>query len=288
MSGQLFYNTCDKIDAKIAPFIQQAIIKEIQDVYPNLIIIPIGSVGKKSDFNSDIDIAIVTKDINQLKEIISSVFDYTEYITIESVYIVSIKYPYEYNGDLKYVQCDFINVWDADYTKFRYYCPDYTKGESKYKVGQKIMFANMIINHTDNKNEGLSNGQCSRFKFEPTGLFRYIYELSNNRYKSYLYTLNPKQIAKMCFSDGDISHFNSVETLWETIHSNIYKYPEEVKELEKRFFVYCHKKGWTNIHPEDFYLQYWTVDEINNFIKNENLYHNINKVFSKISDMENK
>ena len=73
MSGQLFYNICDKIDAKIAPFIQQAIIKEILDVYPNLIIIPIGSVGKKSDFNSDIDIAIVTKDINQLKEIISSV-----------------------------------------------------------------------------------------------------------------------------------------------------------------------------------------------------------------------
>lgn len=288
MGANLFNKTCDKIEASIAPYIQQSIINEILEVYPYLTIIPIGSVGKKSDYNSDIDIAIVTHDIDYLREIISTVFDYTESITIESIYVVSIKYPYKYKGELKYAQCDFMNVLDAAYTRFRYYCPDYTKNESLYKVGQKIMFANLIINHTKEKDENLDDGQFARFKYEPTGLIRYIYDIQNNRCRDYLYTLDPNVIANMCFTDGDVSHFNSVETLWNAIHSDVYKYPEELKEIEKRFFIYCYKKGWTNIIPEDFEMTYWTVEEINKFLDSEKSFHNLNKIANKILNMENK
>ena len=67
---------------------------------------------------------------------------------IESFYIVSIKYPYKINDEnIKFVSCDFIQVIDENYTKFRYECPDYTKNESNYKTGMKIMFASMILNH---------------------------------------------------------------------------------------------------------------------------------------------
>jgi hypothetical protein len=288
MGNNLFNKTCDKIESNIAPIVQQNIINEILDVYPNLTIIPVGSVGKKSDYNSDIDIAIVTYDIDHLREIISNVFDYTESITIESLYIISIKYPYLINNTIKYVQCDFINVWNVEYTKFRYYCPDYTKNESKYKVGQKIMFAHMIINHTKERNENIKNNQYGRFLFNPTALYKRIVDTSESKYIDKVYTMDPYKIANMCFNDGDISHFNSIETLWEGIHSDNYKYPEEVKNIERNFFINCYKKGWNNITPEDFKLQYWTNDEILYFISEQKYINKINNIFAKVADMENK
>ncbi len=287
MSGQLFNKTCAPIEASIAPYIQQSIINEILDIYPQLTIIPIGSVGKKNDYNSDIDIAIVTHDVDYLREIISTVFDYTESVTLESLYIVSIKYPYKINNEIKYVQCDFMNVWDTEYTKFRYYCPNYIKEESKYKVGQKIMFATMILNHCKQlliRNEHT----VSNFLFEPTGLFHRIIDLSKQTYTQNLVTLKPDVIATMCFSDGNTSHFNSVETLWDAIHSDVYKYPEEVKIIERNFFVNCYRKGWTNIFPEDFKLQYWTVEQIYEELNKFKYMHTINNIFANAGDMENK
>ena len=289
MSGRLFPNFCEPISADIAPYIQQAIIDEIHEIYPNVTIVPVGSVGKKPEFNSDIDIAVVCTDINQLREIISCVFDYTDAITIESLYIISIKYPYKINNEIKYVQCDFINVWNVDYTNFRYYCPNYINNESKYKVGQKIMFATMVLNHcNDLKNNGCEENQYGKYIFAPTGLFHRIYDMNKEIYTETFVTTNVQKIVDMCFTDGDKSHFNSVETLWEAIHSDKYKYPEEVKSLERNFFVNCWRKGWENIVPEDFKLQYWSNEEIWNIINKQQHINKINNIFAKVADMENK
>lgn len=288
MGGALFNNVLLNIQKEIAEHLQSAIIQEILDIYPNLKIVPIGSVGKK-EFNSDIDIAIVVKDIKQLEKIITTVFDYTESITVESIYVISIKYPFEINDELNYVQVDFINVWDIDYTKFRYYCPNYLKNESKYKVGQKIMFANMVINHClDLRQKNLQKNEFGIFLFEPIGLLRNIVNIDSNILTQEFVTKNPQEIAGMCFYDSNINHFNSIETLWDAIHSDNYKYPSEVKKLEKNFFINCWKKGWTNIVPENFEMQHWTNEEIWNFLNEENKIHKLNSIFAKLAGMENK
>ena len=291
MSGNLFKNKCEKIRSDLAVYVQQSIINEIKETYPDIELIPIGSVGKRkdNDFNGDIDIAIKCKDVNELEKIISNTFYYLDSIKTESLYIISIAYPYQYNdNEVKYVQCDFMNVWDKDYTEFRYYCPNYKNDESQYKVGQKIMFANMIINHTEDRHKGLPKGQYGKFDFRPTALYRYVYDIEKSLYKEEYVTISVDEIVNMCFSDGNINHFNSVETLWEAIHSDIFKYPHEVKSIEKNFFVNCWRKGWVNIVPENFNLQYWTNEELWYFMNKQDKINKINHSIAKIVDMENK
>lgn len=291
MSGRLF-KQAEPISALIAPIIQENIIKEIKDIYPNIECLAIGSVGKRNDneFNGDIDIAIKCKDINTLNKIVSTVFNYVEdTVLTESLYIISIKYPYTINdNDIKYVQVDFMNIWDIEYAKFRYYCPDYRLNESKYKVGQKIMFANMILNHTKEKYDGLEKNCLAKFDFRPTALFRYYMNINDNILHEKFITYDVNTIVNMCFNDGNKSHFNSIETLWEAIHSEDYKYPEEVKDLEFNFFINCWKKGWTNIVPEDFKLKYWTNEQIWNAIHKQSNINKINNVICNLSNMENK
>ena len=290
MSGNLFKQKCEKIQSNLAVHVQESIISELKETYPNIEIIKIGSVGKRKDddFNGDIDIAIKCKDVQELEKIISNTFYYLDSVKIESLYIVSIAYPYQYNGETKFVQCDFMNVWDKDYTEFRYYCPNYKNNESNYKVGQKIMFANMIINHTFDRHKGLEEGQYGKFDFRPTALYRYVYDIKKSLYKEEYVTISVDDIVNMCFSDGNRNHFNSVETIWEAIHSDIFKYPNEVKSIEKNFFINCWRKGWVNIVPENFKLQYWTNDEIWQFMNKQNKINKINHSIAKIVDMENK
>lgn len=284
MSGKLFKNKCTPIQTKLAPIVQQYIIDILHSIYPKLVCLPIGSVGKKNidDYNSDIDIAIQCKDIETLQKIISSVFETDSIITIESLYIVSIAYPYKFADEpTKYVQCDFILMWDKAYTAFRYYCPNYINNESKYKVGAKIMFANMILNHTKEKNENLDKDYyIGQFDFRPTALYKFIFDTKNVKYLEEFITTNPIDIAKICFKDGDTKHFNSVETLWDAIHSNIFKYPDEVKSIEKNWFVNCWRKGWTSIVPEDFKLSYWTNEEIWKYINKQKQINTINQMFN--------
>lgn len=291
MSGRLFDNA-EPISSLIAPAIQSNIINEIKEIFPDLICIPIGSVGKRcdNDFNGDIDIAIKCKDVETLRHIIDNVFYYIEdTIVTESLYIVSIKYPYSIDGKtIKYVQVDFMNVWDEDYTRFRYYCPDYRKNESNYKVGQKIMFASMLLNHVKEKYDGLNDKHLVKFDFRPTGLFRYWYDVKCNLLHEQFVTIDVAKIVNMCFSDGNKNHFNSVETLWEAIHSDIFKYPNEVKSIEKNFFINCWRKGWVNIVPENFKLQYWTNEELWYFMNKQDKINKINRSIAKIANMENK
>lgn len=283
MSGNLSFNVkCEPVEAKYAPLIQQQIINELKDCYKNIELLPIGSVGHKKDddFNGDIDIAVKCDTIDNLYQLIYGAFSYLDIIKIESYYIVSIAFPYQLDDDpIKYVQCDFMLMWDKDYTQFRYRCPDYKNNESNYKVGAKIMFTNMVINHCiKERYENLPNeNSTAKFDFRPTALYRTIYNLKDSTYAHQLYTLDVNKIVNMCFKDGNRNHFNSVETLWDAIHSDAYRYPEEVKILEKNWFVNCWRKGWTSVVPENFNLSYWTNDEIWEFINEQDEINKINQ-----------
>ena len=285
MSGQLFKNICKPILSEIAPQVQKQIIDEIHKVYIDLSCIPLGSVGKKpiDEYNGDIDIAVKCKTIEELEKIIKTVFYYLDYVKIESYYIVSIPFPYQLidEEEIKYVQCDFILMWDEDYTKFRYYCPNYINKESNYKTGAKIMFANMILNHTPARYENVPKGMSAKFDFRPTALFRYIFDIQNSKYMEEFTTIDVQEIVNMCFTDGDKNHFNTVETIWEAIHSDVFVNPSEVKEIEKNWFINCWRKGWTSIVPENFKLQYWTNDEIWKFIKRQDFINKLNQIADK-------
>lgn len=286
MSGKVkFKNKCEPILSEIAPQVQQQIINELHKIYQDLICIPLGSVGKKpiNEYNGDIDIAIKCQTIENLEQIIKSVFYYLDYVKIESYYIVSIPFPYQINGEeeIRYVQCDFILMWDEDYTKFRYYCPNYINKESKYKTGAKIMFTNMILNHIPARYENIHEGFAAKFDFRPTALYRYIYDLTQMKYCEEYITNDVDRIVKMCFKDGDRNHFNTVESIWEAIHSDIFISPQEVKSIEKNWFVNCWRKGWTYIVPEDFKLLYYTNEEIWEFIHKQDKINKINQIFNK-------
>ena len=283
MSGRIFKHKCEPILSEVAVQVQSQILNELNKYYPNIICIPLGSVGKKpiDEYNGDIDIAIKCNTIEELENIIHTTFDFVDYVTVESYYIVSIPYPYQITGEdeIKYVQCDFMLMWDEEYTRFRYYCPDYINHESNYKTGAKIMFANMILNHVPTKYENLSEEFSVKMDFRPTALYRYVYDLKNKRYKEEFITTDVQKIVNMCFTDGDRTHFNTVESLWNAIHSNVFVNPLEVKAIEKNWFVNCWQKGWTSIVPENFKLQYWSNDEIWTFINQQDKINKINELF---------
>lgn len=284
MSGRIFSNKCEPILSEVAPQVQEQIISLLHNEYPKLICLPLGSVGKKplNEYNGDIDIAIKCQDVEQLEKIVSSTFWFLDdCVKVESYYIVSIAYPYQINGEenIRYVQCDFILMWDEEYTKFRYYCPNYINNESRYKTGAKIMFANMILNHTPERYNGIDDGMTAKFDFRPNALYRFVCDIKNKRYYDEFITTSVDKIVNMCFTDGDKNHFNTVETLWEAIHSDVFTAPYEVKSIEKNWFINCWRKGWTSIVPENFNLTYWTSEEIWQFIKKQEKINKINQLF---------
>lgn len=266
MSGKVFGTEAQPIDAELAPYIQNAIMAEIHAEYPDIVTIPLGSVGKKTTPSGDIDLGIKCESRDELEKIVDKVFGYLETKVIESYYIVSIKYPYKVNDeDIKYVSCDFIQVVDENYTKFRYECPDYTKNESAYKTGMKIMFTSMILNHCQERNANMAAGYYGKYDFTPIGLYLYSINIENMMDYTYDFvTTNVDDIIHLPFNEkGSWDDFHSVETLWAAIHSDKFKYVDELKIIELNWFINSYKKGWYSIKPEDFKLSYWTVDEIN-------------------------
>lgn len=282
MSGKIFDHKCMPILSELAIQVQQQILNELHKAHPNIECVGIGSVGKKplDEYNGDIDIAIKCKTIEQLEYIVQTTFYYLDAVKIESFYIVSIPFPYQLENEdkIRYVQCDFMMMWDEDYTKFRYYCPNYINRESNYKTGAKIMFAHMILNHVPAKYDNVPPEMKVTVDFRPTALYRTIYDIKNSLYKEEFVTLDVDKIVNMCFTDGDRKHFNSVETLWDAIHSDVFTAPNEVKTIEKNWFVNCWRKGWTSIVPEKFKLQYWTNEEIWQAINKQKLVNKINQI----------
>lgn len=258
MSSNLFKNT-EKIIAIDAIKVQNEIIKKLSN-YTNMDnIIKIGSIGKHNNthYHGDIDIAIKCQDFKELTDIIYKAFPIHNYVhytnSSKNLYLHSIQYEYiNFNNEAKYVQVDFMVSTNIEYTKFRYYCPNYTKEQTKYKVYARILLLTVILNNCDNYTYSLS----------PLGLY-------NKQTK--IYTTDVNTIMNMMFnSDVTLNDMSTVEKLWDILHSDKFKHHENLKKIERAFFVVAYSKPWEelNIHPKDFKLTYWTNEEITD-ISNE-------------------
>ena len=137
----------------------------------------------------------------------------------------------------------------------------------------------MILNHVPARFDNLDdNSYKVKFDFRPTALYRYVFDEKNNRYKEEYVTNNVDKIVNMCFIDGNRSHLNTVESIWEAIHSDIFTGKNELKIIERNWFVNCWRKGWTSVIPEDFKLQYWTNEEIWKEINRQKNINIINRI----------
>lgn len=288
MSGRLFQK--DKIPtepilSQHAVKVQAYIISELLNKYPKLKTICLGSVGKKpyNEYNGDIDIGVKVETLDELNNIITDTFYYLETVENKSLYIISMKYPYEIDNTIfKYVSVDFILIHNIDYAKFRYYCPDYRINESKYKVGTKIMFIGTILNHCLNDDrKKLQTNEHLKYQFLPTGLFVDFYNSKTNNFIQAFCTDNPQIIVNIMFNNCTPDICNTVESIWEALHSDKFKYPDELKNIELAFFINSYRKCWEEfVKPEDFTLQYWTNNEIYNILKQHENLRKINNLFS--------
>lgn len=288
MSGRIFSKNCP-VDTIKAQEIQTKIIIDIKNIYPLHEVIPIGSVGRRemTYMHNDIDIAVEAENIDELHNIISSIFE--DAVVKESLYVVSIPYEYE---EGKTIQVDFILITNPEWTKFRYYCPDYSKGESKYKVGPKIMLTNLLLNHCYDILYDLNEDPKylhAMFDYSPIGLYVTSFSISNDgAYVSSnkFVTDDPSDIPLMLFGlEGRMEWMNTVESIWDAIHSEHFQYKDRLYYIERNWFLNCFKKGWTSIRPEDFKLEYCTLDEIHTAMLEYVGIHNINRFFN--SDEKN-
>ena len=286
MSGNLFKKDeipAEPISSEVAPYVQKCIIDELLEVYPDLEVLPIGSVGKKPDgeFNGDIDIAVKADTIEDLLKIIHKVFDYTETVDSKTLKIVSIKYPYQLDdGTIHYVAVDFMQMRNRDYTAFRYYCPDYRKNESYYKVGTKIMFVGTILNYCQ---KPYLEGYTAKYIFDSTHLWCEQYNEETKEVIEQFITIDPQEVVDIMFKDSGLEVCNSVETLWDAIHSDKFRYPENVKAIELAFFINSYRKGWEEmVNPADFKCQYWTLEEIVEHLIPHTMLRNINIKLSNL------
>ena len=284
MGGRLFDITPMRVDSAI--ILQNTLIKKIQNKYPNIECIKLGSVGHKPSnyLHNDIDIGVKCESVEELNKIISDVFLDSAKKISESFYLVSI--AYEYDTD-KFIQVDFILVHNIEFTKFRYKVPNYINGESNYKTGMKIMFVHMLLNNCDIVRYGVEENYLPQFDWSPIGLYRYETNINNiNDYKYYFITDDVNVIIHTIFNDnGTYEDFNSVESLWKAIHSDKFLYPNNLKRIEMNWFINCYRKGWYSIKPEDFELQYWTVDEIYDELNKHKKLHELNKLLQNSEEI---
>lgn len=263
MGGNLFRDKCTPITLEDANIVVDEIITKIKEKYPDEVILPVGSAGYK-EFSSDLDIAVLSSSIDNLKKIITSVFGDDIYIA-ESLYIVSIPYKYNSNGKEKYVSIDFIQMVNVDYTYFRYKSPNYLKGESKYKVCTKIMLVGDLLRVSPSRRFELEKNQEAWMDYSPIGLYRYVYETTGDSglyYKQFI-SLDVDEIMRMIFKEPKREWFDTVESLWEALHMQEVISQDMVKEIEISFFVNCYRKTWeAQVNPKDFRLTYWTLEEV--------------------------
>lgn len=213
----------------------------------------LGSVGKKKtgDFNGDIDIA-VEFDRGQFENVLKKAFPDAEYAKSSLPNIISINYPYDYNGTIMYAQVDFMIVEDIEWAMFIYNSPDYTKNESQYKAALRNHLISIMVSEipVEEQPQVNDNGDVEtkwkhslNFAFGVTKQFL-DYRGKNGLLKNpkrikemeQIITKNKKDFINLLFDGGNDSDFNSLESIWKALH-NKYKYPQKIKDIEERFFT---------------------------------------------------
>lgn len=236
-------------------------------------IIKIGSVGKRPDdyYHGDIDLAIHCRNFIELNKIVNTLFPesvYQHYMNqSKNLYLHSISYPYlDFRGFKCFVQVDFMLSINPEYTKFRYYCPDYRTEKTNYKVYARILLLKIILNNCDSNHYNLS----------PIGVF--------NKKESTYITDVPEILSLMFVNNVTNDDIGTTEKLWNMIHSEKFKHPEMLAKIEKAFFIVAYSQPWENLNlcPEDFILKHWSAEEIREDMKQLNKINNLNLELIKI------
>lgn len=276
------------IPAYIAPLVYKEIEDKIKNWKSGMKFAPIGSLGKKADdqFTGDIDIAIsLSKD--EVIKMVEEIFPDYELNKFTSNKVVSLGYPYDINGKSGIAQIDFMFDMDIEWAKWRFSSPDLKNGESKYKATPKVYLIQHIVSCIpvkDMETEYFDSGEVKRrwrYTFNQEGVFKYLAEYINKQKgKNYgkpkksadklfyeFVTNDPQNVMKFIFGDNEVDPkiFNTVEKLWDAIHSDLWPWGDEVLgKVEERWDKeYIHGNGMKEypVDPEDFKYSVYKPNE---------------------------
>ena len=213
----------------------------------------LGSVGKKKlgDFNGDIDIA-VEYDRSKFENILKMAYPNAMYAKSSMPNIISINYPYKYEGNTMYAQVDFMIVDDLEWATFIYSSPNFMEDESRYKAALRNHLLGIMISEIPTEEQPQFNdlGEVeTKWKYSLNFAFGVTKQFLDFRGKNGLLknpkkikefeqvvTKNKKAFIDLLFKDGSDADFKSLETVWKALHDK-YKYPRKIKDIEQRFFV---------------------------------------------------
>ena len=249
--------TANPIPAYITPLLYKEIEDAVLKENPDIKMVPLGSVGKKNDyqFNGDIDIAIKIDNKEELNKLIDKVFPDLEKNPNTTSSIVSVSYPYNKEGQSGNAQVDFMIVKDIDFAKFFYHSPDFKKNESKFKGATRAKMLSIIVSCIpveDAKDEYFEDGKTVKkhwkYTFNTEGVFKQLLDYTGKKgplknpkkvkeFEKLIYN-DPENCVKFIFGDnGKIEDCNSAESLWKAVHDkNKFKFQDVVKKIEDRWF----------------------------------------------------
>lgn len=231
--------TANPIPAFIAPRVYEEIENIVREKYPKIEICPLGSLGKKSDdqTNGDIDVAIRVDTKQELNDIIDECFPDSEknFNTLNT--ISSFGYKYDIDGYKGIAQVDFMLTKRIDWAKFRFHSPNLKTGESKYKGAVRTLFLVDIISCIPVKNardeyfeDGVTVKRKWKYTFNTEGVFLQLVDFcgrngrpvkNGKKLKEFekLITNDPGNVIKFIFgNEGDMNDTNSPESMWAAIH----------------------------------------------------------------------
>ncbi len=197
----------------------------------------IGSLGKK-EFSGDVDIAVLSgynDDLNDWAEIFEQLE--LDYKIFKGFNQISFGYPFE--GQI--VQVDLMLTQDLDWSKFIYYSPNLSSGESKYGgIYRNLLLSSLIISESRFET---TDGNIEQFILRlDRGLFWVtksfkdvdgkIRKTSNIIKESYI-TQNVDSLCSYFQLKNPIMTF---EQLWDQV-----KVRSSVERTKKRFEKFCYQ-----------------------------------------------
>lgn len=270
------------IPAFITLNIYEGIENKIKNVYSNISMSPLGSVGKKAEneFNGDIDIAILVSSKDELNNILDNVYPTLERNMNTAPNIISISYPYSIDGYEGNAQVDFMVTDNLEWAKWRFMSPNLKEHESKYKADPKIFLTRFIVTAIpvkDNEIKYFDDGSIKskyKYTFNTNGLYKQFLNYEGKRGKlknpirdkkyQQLISDKPDEVMEFIFGKNyDEKDFHSVEGLWDALHDNSkFKYGDEaIKEVEERFYkeyIY-NTKSEIKLDIEDFPCKFFKL-----------------------------
>jgi hypothetical protein len=262
------------IPAEKAPEIYAAAEKTVHAKYPDMRMTPLGSCGKKKtgQFNGDIDVAVLTKDKDELVRMVADCFPGLARNEKTTGSICSVSWPYEYDGEKRLAQIDFMTVKDIDWAKFYYWSPDFSKDESKYKGALRNAFLAIVTSEIpvkDMKDEYFDDGRTVRkhwkYTYNSEGLYRQLVDFTGKTGKPVkngkkikeletFISAHADEVVKFIFGpDVSASDVSTAEKIWKLVHDPAkFRFQEKVPQIEKRFFDELDLSKYPYRNKEDF------------------------------------